>query len=381
MIDSFLRALAVTAVLTVVFTASAFQAGGLDPDRAALTAALLALNTMPLLMVHRNPLVVVLLFSVAYPLWVDAGHPAHMFQSLPTLVALYALGTWPRPLWLRAIGLVAPVWMVAAVLVGWWPGVSLHEIGYVAVMFVLGWALGVVVAERRSHASQLEEKTVALQQARRELADRAVADERARIARELHDVIAHAMSVITVRAGVGAHLVDNRPAEAGEALRVIERTGRQALSEMRRMLAVLRDPDPDAPRAEPQPGLGELPRLVEQVTAAGVTTSVTTAGEARPLPPGLDLAAYRVVQEALTNVVKHAPAARASVTVSYLPDALHLEIHNAGPVPAGPVVPGQGMRGMGERVALYDGQLDAGPRPDGFRVHARFPLETPEAGA
>jgi signal transduction histidine kinase len=111
-----------------------------------------------------------------------------------------------------------------------------------------------------------------------------------------------------------------------------------------------------------------------------VTASVTTDGEVRALPPGLDLAAYRVVQEALTNVVKHAPATRASVTVSYQPDALLLEIHNAGPVP-GPVQPGQGIRGMAERVALYDGRLDAGPRPDGFRVSASFPLDGSEGAA
>jgi signal transduction histidine kinase len=381
MIDSLRRALAVTIVLTVVFVASALAAGGLDPDRLPLGIALLALNTLPLLALARNPLAVVLVFCLAYPLWLEAGHPAHLFQSLPTLVALYALGGWNRPLWLRAIGVVAPAWMLGAVVGGWWVGASLHDIGYVAVMFVLSWALGVVVAERRSYAARLEEQTAALQAAREELAERAVADERARIARELHDVIAHAMSVITVRAGVGAHLVASRPTEAGEALRVIESTGREALAEMRRMLAVLRDPDPLAPRAEPQPGLAELPRLVEQVAAAGVAASVTTVGQARPLPVGLDLAAYRVVQEALTNVVKHAPAARAAVTVSYAPDALELEIRNAGPRVDGPIVAGQGLRGMAERVSLYDGRLDAGPDADDFRVSARFPLDTATVGA
>lgn len=257
MIDTPRRVLAVTAVLTAVFVATALGQGGLTAGQVPRDLALLALNTLPLLGLRRNPLAVVLVLNLAYPLWLVVDHLAHIFQSLPTLAALYALGGWARPLWLRAIGLLSPVFMLAAVLTGWWQD-DLADIGYIAVMFGLGWSLGVVVAERRSYIQQLEQQAAALQAARRELADRAVADERARIARELHDVIAHAMSVITVRAGVGAHLLTNRPAEAGkagevaEALGVIEHTGREALSEMRRMLAVLRDPDPRAPRPDPQ---------------------------------------------------------------------------------------------------------------------------------
>lgn len=379
MIDSARRAVAVTVVLTAVFVASAFEPGGFVQTNAFLDVALLALNTLPLLAVHRNPVVAVLTFAVAYPLWLVADHQANLFQSLPTLVALYAAGSWSRPLWLRAVGLVAPVWMFAAAALDLWPDADLLQIGYVAVMFAVVWALGVVLAARWSFTQQLEEKTTALQEARRELAERAVADERARIARELHDVIAHAMSVITVRAGVGAHLVDSKPAEAAEALGVIERTGREALSEMRRMLAVLRDPEPQAPRAEPQPGLDELPRLVEQAREAGVTVTVTTEGTALPVPAGLDLAAYRVVQEALTNVVKHAPDSRAAVTIRHRPDTLEVDVHNAGQ-PTGPVTPGQGMRGMTERVELYGGRLEAGPRDDGFRVTATFPRAPQEAG-
>lgn len=379
MIDSARRAAAVTIVLTAVFVASAFEPGGLVQTNAVLDTSILALNTLPLLALHKNPLAVVLTFAVAYPLWLETGHQANVFQSLPAIAALYAVGSWPWPVWLRAIGLVTPAWMFAAAALGLWPDANLFEIGYVAVMFALVWALGVVLAARRAYTEQLEEKTAALEEARRELAERAVADERARIARELHDVIAHAMSVITVRAGVGAHLVDLRPAAAAEALKVIERTGREALSEMRRMLTVLRDPDPRAPKAEPQPGLDELPRLVEQVRDAGVTVSVKTEGTERPVPAGLDLAAYRVVQEALTNVVKHAPESRATVTVRHLPDGLEVDVHNAGRA-LGDVTPGQGMRGMAERVALYGGRFDAGPSDDGFRVTAAFPREHEEAG-
>src|SRR5690606_29723000 len=253
MIDSTRKLLAVAAVLAAVFLATVFAVGGLDTAHLPRDLALLALNTLPLLALRRSPVLVVLIFSVAYPLWLATGHESHLFQSLPSLVALYAAGSWARPLWIRAFALLAPAWMMGAVLTGVWPDADPTLIGYIAIMFALAWAFGVVVAARRAYAERLEEKTVALAAAQRELADRAVADERARIARELHDVIAHAMSVITVRAGVGAHLIESRPAEAAQALGVIERTGREALAELRRMLAVLRDPDPRGPRPDPQP--------------------------------------------------------------------------------------------------------------------------------
>lgn len=377
MIDSFQRALAVTVAVTAVFVLTVFAEGGLAGDQLATGLPLLALNTLPLLALHRQPLAVVLVFCLAYPSWLDAGHPSHMFQSLPTLVALYAAGAWSRPLWLRAVALIAPVWMLVAVLIDWWPDARLHEIGYIAVIFGLGWLSGVVVAGRRSYVQQLEERTAALQAAQRELAEQAVADERARIARELHDIVAHAMSLITVRAGVGAHLVDARPAEAAEALRVIEHTGREALTEMRRMLAVLRDPDPHGPRSQPQPGLGDLPQLVAHAAAAGVPAALTVEGTPAPLPTGLELAAYRVIQEALTNVVKHTPGARASVRIRHRTSALEIEVDSTAVV-AEPVEPGQGLRGMAERVALYDVQFAAGPHKGGFRVAARLPIPPPE---
>jgi signal transduction histidine kinase len=266
--------------------------------------------------------------------------------------------------------------MMTSSITGWWDVDDPLEIGYVAVVFVIVWALGVLIAARRDHVAELERKTAALEAAERQLADRAVADERARIARELHDVVAHAMSVITVQAGVGAHLIDTRPEQAAEALGVIERTGREALSEMRRMLSVLQG-SLDGPRTDPQPGLSDLAQLAEQMRAAGVGVKVETEGSARPLSPGLDLAAYRVVQEGLTNVVKHTPGARAEVAVRYRPEVIEVEVRSRGADVGRPVVVGQGLKGMAERVALYDGALDYGPEVDGFRVAARFPTGTP----
>lgn len=370
-----------TVVLTAVFVGSAWWEGGIRTDLLLRELLLVGLNTLPLLAIRRNPLAVVLVLMLAYPTWVALEHPTHELQSLPTLLAMYALGGWNRRLWVRAIGLIAPVWMVGAALYGLWD-VDPLGLSYVGLMFIVVWALGVAMAGRRTYATQLEARTEELEQARRELADQAVAEERARIARELHDVIAHAMSVITVQAGVGSHLVDQRPAQAAEALQIIERTGREALDEMRRLLAVLREPDPDGPLPDPQPGLAALPDLIEQTRATGTRFTFSLCGSSRPIGPGLELAVYRVVQEALTNTVKHAPGSNGSVTLTYGPESLDVEVVN-GDVARGDVAgdagdeitPGHGLRGMAERVALYDGELETTASKAGFRVVARFPWE------
>ncbi|MPY93448.1 MAG: sensor histidine kinase [Acidimicrobiia bacterium] len=382
------RVALVTVALVFAFAGSAWWADELAADRLPADALLVAANTLPLLAVRWNPVLVVLAFAVAYPLWLDpppldVGRDGHILQSLPTLVALYASGSWGRPLWQRAIALVTPAWMLAASLLRIWPSDPL-EIGYIALVLVVMWALGVVVAERDAYVSALEARARELEEAQRALAERTVADERARIARELHDVVAHAMSVITVQAGVGAHLMESQPPRAGEALAVIERTGREALYEMRRMLTVLRAPGGDGAEddearpgqgRDPQPGLTDLPALVATAADAGVAVSLQTQGPVRPLPAGLDLTAFRIVQEALTNVTKHAPGAAAAVTVRYRPGEVALEVSDRGGPSAKPVVAGQGLRGMAERVALYDGELEVAPGREGFRVSARFPVE------
>jgi signal transduction histidine kinase len=207
-----------------------------------------------------------------------------------------------------------------------------------------------------------------------------VLEERTRIARDLHDILAHAMSVITVQAGVGAHLLERDPEQARKALEVIEQTGRGALGEMRRLLRVLRADDLPT---EPQPGLASLDRLAAQATAAGVPVELQVEGPARPLPAGLEVSAYRIAQEALTNTIKHAGPARAEVRIVYGPDALTVVVADDGrgagfePGPGG-----HGIAGMRERVTVYDGDLDAGPHPGGgFRVRARLPLEATAAAA
>jgi signal transduction histidine kinase len=381
------RAVMVDAGLTVVLgvafvasTAGASDGRSLD----GLGWALVAANVLPLLALHRAPLLVVACFSVAYPVWASLEYPTHLLQSLPTLAAMGAAGAAPRPLWWRSLALLCPAEMLAAAASGIWD-VDLLEIGYVAILFVSGWVLGVVLAARRGYTRALEEQTAALEAARQELARRAVLEERTRIARDLHDILAHAMSVITVQAGVGAHLLERDPEQAKGALRVIEETGRGALGEMRRLLGALRGGG-DLP-TEPQPGLASLDRLAAQATAAGVPVELQVEGPARPLPAGLEVSAYRIAQEALTNSIKHAPGGRATVTVRYRPHTVELEVVDTGGGPGPPAADGgsgppaedggHGLRGMRERVALYGGVFEAGPCPGGFRVLAAFPTDRP----
>jgi signal transduction histidine kinase len=240
-----------------------------------------------------------------------------------------------------------------------------------AVALAAAWLFGDVARRRRHVTELLQERADQLERTQEEVARRAVAEERLRIARELHDVVAHSMSVVAVQAASGRLVVDTDPARAREALVAIEDTSRSALDEMRRLLGVLRQ-DGDGNGREPAPGLGDLDRLVAQTVEAGVPVSVRVEGARRALSPGADLTAYRIVQEALTNVRKHAPGAAASVTVRYQEDCVHIEVaDDGGGRPARPPGTGHGLVGMRERVALYGGAVEAGPATGGgFRVAA-----------
>lgn len=234
------------------------------------------------------------------------------------------------------------------------------------------------VQSRDRRAAELEERAEHLERGREERERAAVADERTRIARELHDVIAHCVSVMIVQAGAARLLLGDDPRRAFEPLLSVEETGRQALAEMRRLLEILRRDTTETGLA-PEPGLVELRALVERCEGAGLPVELAIEGEPETaLAPGVDLAAYRVVQEALTNAIKHAGAARAWVTVRYAPQALELEISDDGRAVPMNGDHGHGLVGMRERVALYRGNLEAGPRAGGgYAVHATFPLEQP----
>lgn len=199
-----------------------------------------------------------------------------------------------------------------------------------------------------------------------------VQEERLRIARELHDVVAHSMSVIAVQAGVGHFVIRDRPEEAEKALAVIETTSRESLTEMRRLLDMLREERPGD--LLPSPGLADLPELADQTRGAGLEVAVVIAGEPRELPVGADLAAFRVIQEALTNVLKHSGASHCRVSVGYQADGVTITVTDEG---TGPYdgEPGHGLAGMKERVTMYGGTFHAGPRPGtGFSVEVWLPL-------
>jgi signal transduction histidine kinase len=244
---------------------------------------------------------------------------------------------------------------------------DLWSAAFFATAILAAWLAGVFVRGRREAVAQAARTAAAEYRA-----ERAVADERARMARELHDIVSHNLSVVVLQAS-GA-LVSGGP--AASTLEKIEHSGRQALTEMRRLLGVLRDPG-DEPALSPQPGIGELAALAETVRAAGLPVHLNVDDPCPQLPTALDVSAYRIIQEALTNVLRHAGPARAEVTVHCQGAAVTIEVTDdgAGIPPAGMQPGGQGLAGMRERVALFGGELRAGPRPGGgFSVWARLPL-------
>lgn len=289
------------------------------------------------------------------------------------LLLIYAAGAYldGRRAWLGlglATGVFAWSWIAKS-------GVAVGLFNVVAFVW-LPWLVGRarrLSASRERAARELAERV----DAERELRVQAAAlGERARLAREIHDVIAHSVSVMVIQAAGARKVMDGEPARAGEALRSVERAGREALAEMRRLLGVLGDGQ-DLRALAPQPGLEDLPELVSSTRAAGLDTSIRVEGQPVAVTQGLSLCVYRVVQEALTNTLKHAGPTRAQVSVRWAADSLELEVTDAGgrrPEPAAGSS-GHGIAGMRERAALHGGTVHAGPAPGGgFTVHARIPL-------
>lgn len=245
-----------------------------------------------------------------------------------------------------------------------------------ALLIGAAWFLGDVVRRWRTAAIQHEQRAAELAAAREELARRAVSEERLRIARELHDVVAHSMTVVALQAGSGRLAGREDPKAAQQALETIEKSSREALADMRRLVGVLREGDDSL--TEPAPGLDDIERLVGEVGRAGLDVEVRRSGPLERVPPGMALAAYRIAQEALTNVVRHAGVDRAEMTLEASDGALSIVVGN-GP-PTREVEPieggGHGISGMEERASLYGGSLKAGSTSDGgYRIEARFPFE------
>jgi signal transduction histidine kinase len=267
---------------------------------------------------------------------------------------------------------------------------------FIPLRFVVAWVAGYALRERAEQAEAAEERAAQAERERkaaerereaaereREAAERereaaarvAVAEERARIARELHDIVAHAMSVMVLQVGAVRHKLPQALEEDRDALGRVEQAGRTALAEMRRLLGAMRS-DGDGLELGPQPGLDALDTLVEDVVRAGLPVRVHVDGESFPLPRAIDLSAYRIVQEGLTNALKHAHASHADVTVRYRPDELELEVADDGRGPAKTNGHGHGLVGIRERVNIYGGEMSAGAAPaGGFTVNARLPLD------
>lgn len=310
--------------------------------------------------------------------------------DLAVLIALYSVVKYADRLRDGVIaGGIAAVGVVLAALQV--PGPALWWASAIWFALVTGavWLVGLNVRTRRLYVLSLEERAATLEREREAVSRAAVAEERTRIARELHDVVAHSMAVMIVQADGVRFTVDRDPATAREAARVVADTGRQALEEMRRLVGVLREPSRPEPAAAPggpatesahrRPALVELPALLDRFRAAGLTVGCATAGRPRALPPGLELTVYRVVQESLTNVLKHAGVgASVELDLSWTPDAVVVRAVDDGrgrpavrPAPSG----GHGLVGMRERAGVYDGSLAAGPTlGGGWRVEARLPL-------
>jgi signal transduction histidine kinase len=368
------------AVLAVVTMATTYHR--LD----VLSTPLLLLETLPIAFRRRNPMRTLYVTGSAITIYSILGYPdANGYLGI--FVAFYTVAANET----RRRATVAAIITAGGILVsfgaytafnnvsGWSQGISSTYLAY-----GLAWLIGDNLRVRRAYTRELEERARDLEREQVDQAAQAVALERARIARELHDVVAHHVSVMVVQAAGARRVIDKDPAAARAALGAVEEAGRTALAEMRRMLEVLRT---DEAGVGPQPGLAELERLVGQVREAGLPVDLVIEGPDRMLPVGMDLAAYRIVQEALTNAVKHAGKATARVSVRYAPDALEIEVTDDGRGAAAPLLPGaasggHGLIGMNERVTLYGGKLETGPLfPGGYRVAARFPLEPHEKGS
>jgi signal transduction histidine kinase len=321
---------------------------------------------------------------------------------VPLGYVLYTVAAHCRPR-TAVLGLLAALAAAAATVL---PDFRhLGAAGLFSPLYITIWTIGYAVGMHHRYTSQLVRGQAQLARAQVDQARRELTEQRIRIAREVHDVVAHHMSVITVQAGYGGLLLDEAAdaratTRARDALAVIETTGRQALDEMRRLVGVLRTeeaearegsgPGHPAPATDlaPAPGLRDLPRLLDQASHARIQVELITTGRTRTLPPGEDLAAYRIVQEALTNVIKHSGAAAARVHIDYGEDQLMIGIADEGPAngwrptPAGPPHHGRGLSGMRERAQLYGGDLHATPTArGGFQVTARLQLYARSAPA
>jgi signal transduction histidine kinase len=341
-----------------------------DDNRTRLAA--IALVTAGALLFRRRAPLVAPLVVAAGALVFTLLDPSAAYNTdtmfLPLLLSAWAAGSLLD--WRQAATALA-----AILTAGWTVFIRAPDVPWTELIWLSFPLTGIFVISAAA-ARHSERARVAEERARRteEEARRAVEDERSRITRELHDVLAHSVSVMTVQASAVRRLLNPEQEREREALMTVEDTGRQALSEMRRLLGIMRT-EAEIPALAPQPGLGTLPALIEQVRQSGLPVELTVEGQPVELPAGVDLSAYRIVQEALTNALRHAGPAHAWVAVRYVGDDVEIEVANDGRSQGESDGAGHGLVGMRERVALCGGELESGPRPGGgFKISARLPV-------
>ena len=296
--------------------------------------------------------------------------------SIVGLASAFLLGNLKDPL-KAGVGLIIVLVGIVAVVYNI-PGETASDLVFIPLRFVVAWVAGYALRERAERAEAAEERAAQAEREREAAARIAVAEERARIARELHDVVAHAVSVMVLQVGAVRHKLPDSLAEDRDALRGVERAGRTALAEMRRLLAAMRR-EGDEAELMPQPGLDGLDSLLDEIGRAGLPVELHVDGERVPLPRGIDLSAYRIVQEGLTNALKHAHASAADVTVRYRPDELEIEVRDNGQGSATSDGLGHGLIGIRERVKIYGGEISAGTASNGgFVLSTSLPLDQDE---
>jgi signal transduction histidine kinase len=339
-----------------------------------------------LTLLWRQRVPVAVLFAVIFLVVVQAAlfHPSFqnparqipLVSFLALIWCFYSVAAYSGVRRAVLAGVIAGVVILPAFLLTLRAGVHPENILPALLFCAWAWYIGTTVHQRQVQAARLQDLAVQLELEREEKAQTAVVEERTRIAREMHDVVAHSVSVMVVQSQAAQRLLEGEQSAARQALGSIETTGRQALTEMRRLLGTLRRTDAELTLA-PQPSLRRLEDLIEQVREAGLPVELRVEGEVASLPPGVDLSAYRIVQEALTNTLKHAGASHAKVVVHYRDDELELEVTDDGAGNGNGGGSGQGMIGMRERVALYGGILESGKKVGGgYVVQARLPFDS-----
>jgi len=366
----------VTAVWTAVGTAGRDDPSAPSGAMAALEVVVIAAVILTLLLRGRFP------FAAPASLWLASIALSFLDDRLITgqggiyvagVGAAILLGNLRSEVHAR-IGLAIVVGG-AAIVVYNDPTSGVGDVFFTSLSFAIAWLIGYALRERTERTMAAEERAARAERDREAAARVAVAEERGRIARELHDVVAHAVGVMVLQVGAVRHRMPTADTETREALENVEKAGRTALAEMRRLLGAMRRDDEQAELA-PQPGVADLDRLMDDVRAAGLAVQLRVHGDPVALPPGLDLSAYRIVQEAVTNTLKHAQAHQADVEVTYQPADLLVEIRDDGQGPSASDGLGHGLVGMRERVKIFGGDMSVGAAPGGgFLVRVRLPLD------